>query len=81
MDPLTKATPKANVLLWKAGTLLYALVLFLNHNTEVIACLKLESITEERIKIAGMVIYALFTYFNFSQKTSESKKSDQLIKE
>lgn len=69
MDPLTKATPKANVLLWKAGSAVYALVILLNQNIEMLSSLGIKDLVADRIKIGGIFIYALFTYFNFSQTT------------
>lgn len=69
MDPLSKATPKANVLLWKAGSALYALIILINQNVEMLASLGISDLVANRIKIGGIFMYALFTYFNFSQTT------------
>lgn len=64
---LTQPTPKLNVILWYLGTFFYALSVFINENTGTIAELGLTHESESRIKIAGIVMYFLFTYFNFNQ--------------
>ena len=78
MDPLSKATPKANVLLWKAGSALYALIILINQNVELLSSLGISDIVANRVKIGGIFIYALFTYFNFSQTTYMVEKTPVL---
>lgn len=70
MGKLNQATPKKNTVLWQIGSFLYALVILLNENFSMIAGLGLEAKTEASIKIAGVFIYFLFTYFNFKQTLS-----------
>ncbi|WP_163398145.1 hypothetical protein [Flavobacterium fluviatile] len=64
---LTQATPKLNVILWYLGSFFYALSIFINENRGTISELGLTYETESRIKIAGIILYFLFTYFNFNQ--------------
>lgn len=70
MGKLNQPTPKRNTLLWKIGSFVYALVILLNENFSMVAALGLEARTEASIKIAGVFIYFLFTYFNFKQTLS-----------
>lgn len=70
MSKLNQPTPKKNTYLWKLGSFIYALVILLNENFSAIAGLGLEPRTESTIKIAGVLIYFLFTYFNFSKTLS-----------
>lgn len=70
MGKLNQPTPKRNTLLWKIGTFFYGLIALLNENFSVIAGFGLEPKTEAIIKIAGIFIYFLFTYFNFKQTLS-----------
>lgn len=74
MEPLNQPTPVANTLLWKAGTFLYALIIFLNQNLGMLSVLGLTETTENWIKITGAFLYFLFTYYNFNQSTYNSKK-------
>jgi hypothetical protein len=64
---LSQSTPKFNVLLWQIGTFLYTLSIFINDNRGMLSELGISPETESKIKIAGVVIYFLFTYFNFNQ--------------
>lgn len=66
-NKLSKATPKRNVLLWQIGTFLYTLSIFINENRGMLSELGISTEAESKIKIAGVVIYFLFTYFNFNQ--------------
>lgn len=73
MKPLNQPTPEKYTWLWKLGSFLYALVILLNENYGMITSLGLQPKTEGTIRIAGVLLYFLFTYFNFS-KTFNPKK-------
>lgn len=64
---LTNSTPKLNVILWQLGTFLFALSIFINENKHMIAELGLSTVAESRIKVLGIFIYFIFTFYNFNQ--------------
>lgn len=74
MQPLNQPTPKINTVLWKIGSFVYALIILLNQNLNMVSGLGFKETTEGWIKVAGAFIYFLFTYFNFNQTTYNPKK-------
>lgn len=70
MGKLNQPTPKKNTLLWQIGTFIYGLVILINEKFSMIEGLGLEVRTENAIKITGVVLYFLFTQFNFKQTLS-----------
>ena len=75
MKKINQPTPVANTILWKIGTFVYAVVIFLNQNLGMLSELGLTERTENWIKITGAFLYFLFTYYNFNQSTYNSKKT------
>lgn len=74
MKKLNQPTPPFYTFLWKLGSFVYGLIIILNENFVAIQGLGFSEKTESMIKIAGAVLYFLFTFFNFNQTTSNIKK-------
>ena len=73
MSKLNQPTPRENTFLWKVGSLFYFISVFINEQYSLICELGFNENTEKLIRIVGILVYGLFTFYNFNKSTFDQK--------
>jgi hypothetical protein len=76
MSTLNEPTPVRNILTWQIGSFVYGLIILFNENAYLLSGLGLNQKTENWIKITGVLLYFLFTHFNFKKSTINHKEKN-----
>lgn len=73
MGKLNEPTPQKNTVIWKIGTAIFLLSMFINESFAVIDALGFSEKTENLIKTIGAFVYTLMTFYNFHKSKFDEK--------
>lgn len=67
IEELEKPTPQKNVISWIITTILYAFVIIVNEQFDLIESIGLSDHVEAVIRVIGAFLYIILTTLNFSK--------------
>ncbi|MFY0481670.1 hypothetical protein ACI6PS_03620 [Flavobacterium sp. PLA-1-15] len=73
MGKLNEPTPEKNTLLWKIGTAIFLMSMFINESFAVIDALGFSEKTENYIRSIGAFVYVIVTFYNFHKSKFDEK--------